>query len=43
MHEWESFSDMVSITMGILKEDVEKGIVHMNKILSLMESPFNRM
>ena len=40
MNERESFTELVKITVGTFKDDVERGLVHMKILLQLVEPPF---
>ena len=40
MNEQESYAEMVKVTVGIFKEDVENNLCHMNEVLRLSAPPF---
>ena len=42
MGERESFRDCVNLMVSLFKEDAEKGLTHMKRLMQLCEPPFSR-
>ena len=40
MHEWESFGEMVKLTVSMFKEETESNLGHMQEVICLFEPPF---
>ena len=43
MNEMESYVELIRITMGTFKDDVESNLVHMRSLLRLSTPPFQRV
>ena len=42
MSERESFGECMNLTINTFKEDVEKELIHMKRLMQLSDPPFNR-
>ena len=42
MCEWESFGEMVKLTVSMFKEDAESNLGHMQEVIHLSKPPFQR-
>ena len=43
MNERESYAELIRITVGTFKDDVESNLIHMCILLSLSAPPFQRV